>query len=81
MTLETTCTTERGCNGTNCIGIADADDQIDQILNQGNPHQVTRAGVESWLQRKKDNILPICLQQAALRARLKLAKEQTKHLP
>lgn len=76
-TTPETCTTEFGCKGTEdtCLGRVDIDDQMGMLLG-GNFHQQTSEGVEGFLKRKEQNVLPFCLREAALRARIKLAREQ-----
>lgn len=77
MVTPETCTTQYGCKGdeTSCIGIGDINDQMAQ-LHDGNFHQQTATGIEGFLTRKEQNVLPVCLKQAALRARIKLARQE-----
>ncbi len=76
-TTPETCTSAFGCKGTDeaCLGQADINDQMGMLLND-NYHEQTPEGVEGFLKRKEQNVLPHCLRQAALRARIKLARQE-----
>jgi hypothetical protein len=74
-----TCTSQYGCKGNTdaCVGVGDIDDQMAQLLN-GNFHEQSAGGIEDFLKRKETNVLPVCMQQAVLRERIRRARQEAK---